>query len=170
MHSLFASYSASQLIFFPNSFNLNGLISTIATTMPIMFFKIFFGKTKFHLDVIDSVIKHLLLTIDDLCEILMIGKNLAYRLLAEKKIRAFRGKSQRLPLRTIWLKIPAEKRRGIPAAWIFFFFHSFKQGIHFFQYRLGRGEDSNRHQPVLLCSFHVKHDVTQPSYEILCLL
>lgn len=31
-----------------------------------------------------------ILTIDDLCEILMIGRNLAYRLLAEKKIRAFR--------------------------------------------------------------------------------
>ena len=30
-----------------------------------------------------------ILTIDDLCEILMIGKNLAYRLLTEKKIRAF---------------------------------------------------------------------------------
>lgn len=31
-----------------------------------------------------------ILTIDDLCEILMIGKNLAYQLLTEKKIKAFR--------------------------------------------------------------------------------
>ncbi len=31
-----------------------------------------------------------ILTIDELCEILMIGKNLAYRLLTEKKIKAFR--------------------------------------------------------------------------------
>ncbi len=31
-----------------------------------------------------------ILTIDELCEILMIGKNLAYRLLSENKIKAFR--------------------------------------------------------------------------------
>lgn len=31
-----------------------------------------------------------ILTIDGLCEILMIGKNLAYRLLTENKIKAFR--------------------------------------------------------------------------------
>ena len=50
----------NPLILFPNSLNLNSLISTIAATMPIMFFKVFFGKTKFRLDVIDSIIKHLL--------------------------------------------------------------------------------------------------------------
>lgn len=39
-----------------------------------------------------------LLTIDELCEILMIGKNLAYRLLTEKKIKAFRiGKKWKIP-------------------------------------------------------------------------
>ena len=31
-----------------------------------------------------------ILTIYELCEILMIGKNLAYRLLSENKIKAFR--------------------------------------------------------------------------------
>ena len=31
-----------------------------------------------------------LLTIDELCGILMVGKNIAYRLLTEKKIKAFR--------------------------------------------------------------------------------
>jgi len=39
-----------------------------------------------------------ILTIDDLCEILMIGKNLAYQLLTEKKIKAFRiGKKWKIP-------------------------------------------------------------------------
>lgn len=39
-----------------------------------------------------------LLTIDELCEVLMIGKNLAYRLLAEQKIKAFRiGKKWKIP-------------------------------------------------------------------------
>lgn len=39
-----------------------------------------------------------LLTIDDLCEVLMIGKNLAYRLLTEQKIKAFRiGKKWKIP-------------------------------------------------------------------------
>jgi len=39
-----------------------------------------------------------ILTIEELCEILMIGKNFAYRLLAEKKIRAFRiGKKWKIP-------------------------------------------------------------------------
>lgn len=39
-----------------------------------------------------------LLTIDELCEILMVGKNLAYRLLTEQKIKAFRiGKKWKIP-------------------------------------------------------------------------
>lgn len=39
-----------------------------------------------------------IITIDELCDILMIGKNLAYRLLIEKKIKAFRiGKKWRIP-------------------------------------------------------------------------
>lgn len=39
-----------------------------------------------------------LLTIDELCETLMIGKNLAYRLLKENKIKAFRiGKKWKIP-------------------------------------------------------------------------
>lgn len=39
-----------------------------------------------------------IITIDELCDILMIGKNLAYRLLTEKKIKAFRiGKKWRIP-------------------------------------------------------------------------
>ncbi len=39
-----------------------------------------------------------ILTIEELCGILMIGKNLAYRLLTEKKIRAFRiGKKWKIP-------------------------------------------------------------------------
>ena len=39
-----------------------------------------------------------ILTIDELCEILMIGKNFAYRLLTEKKIKAFRhGKKWKIP-------------------------------------------------------------------------
>lgn len=39
-----------------------------------------------------------LLTIDDLCEVLMIGKNLAYHLLTEQKIKAFRiGKKWKIP-------------------------------------------------------------------------
>ena len=38
-----------------------------------------------------------IITIDELCEILMIGKNLAYRLLSENKIKAFRiGKKWRI--------------------------------------------------------------------------
>lgn len=31
-----------------------------------------------------------LLTVDDLCEVLMIGRNLAYQLLSTKKIKAFK--------------------------------------------------------------------------------
>ncbi len=39
-----------------------------------------------------------ILTMEELCGILMIGKNLAYRLLTEKKIRAFRiGKKWKIP-------------------------------------------------------------------------
>ena len=39
-----------------------------------------------------------ILTIDELCEILMIGKNFAYRFLTEKKIKAFRiGKKWKIP-------------------------------------------------------------------------
>lgn len=39
-----------------------------------------------------------LITIDELCEALMIGKNHAYRLLAEKKIKAFRiGRKWKIP-------------------------------------------------------------------------
>lgn len=39
-----------------------------------------------------------LLTIDELCDILMVGKNIAYRLLTEKKIKAFRiGKKWKIP-------------------------------------------------------------------------
>lgn len=39
-----------------------------------------------------------IITIDELCDILMIGKNLAYRLLTENKIKAFRiGKKWRIP-------------------------------------------------------------------------
>lgn len=39
-----------------------------------------------------------IITIDELCDILMIGKNLAYRLLTEKKIKAFRiGKKWKIP-------------------------------------------------------------------------
>lgn len=39
-----------------------------------------------------------LLMIDELCEILMVGKNLAYRLLKENKIKAFRiGKKWKIP-------------------------------------------------------------------------
>lgn len=39
-----------------------------------------------------------LLTIDELCGVLMIGKNLAYRLLTENKIKAFRiGKKWKIP-------------------------------------------------------------------------
>ena len=39
-----------------------------------------------------------IITIDELCDNLMIGKNTAYRLLTEKKIKAFRiGKKWRIP-------------------------------------------------------------------------
>ncbi len=39
-----------------------------------------------------------IITIDELCEILLIGKNLAYRLLTEEKIKAFRiGKKWKIP-------------------------------------------------------------------------
>ena len=39
-----------------------------------------------------------IITIDELCEILMIGKNCAYRLLTENKIKAFRiGKKWKIP-------------------------------------------------------------------------
>lgn len=39
-----------------------------------------------------------LITIEELCDILMIGKNLAYRLLTENKIKAFHiGKKWRIP-------------------------------------------------------------------------
>lgn len=39
-----------------------------------------------------------IITIDELCEILMIGKNSAYRLLTENKIKAFRiGKKWKIP-------------------------------------------------------------------------
>lgn len=39
-----------------------------------------------------------IITIDELCDILMIGKNLAYRLLTEKTIKAFRiGKKWKIP-------------------------------------------------------------------------
>ncbi len=39
-----------------------------------------------------------LLTMEELCGILMIGKNHAYRLLKEKKIRAFRiGRNWKIP-------------------------------------------------------------------------
>ena len=47
--------------------------------------------------------KNELISIDELCETLMIGKNLAYRLLTEKQIKAFKigknGKYPALPLR-----------------------------------------------------------------------
>lgn len=43
-----------------------------------------------------------IITIDELCDILMIGKNTAYRLLTEKKIKAFRiGKKWRIPKTSI---------------------------------------------------------------------
>lgn len=39
-----------------------------------------------------------IITIDELCEILMVGKNCAYRLLTENKIKAFRiGKKWKIP-------------------------------------------------------------------------
>lgn len=39
-----------------------------------------------------------LISIDELCETLMIGKNLAYRLLTEKQIKAFKiGKKWKIP-------------------------------------------------------------------------
>lgn len=39
-----------------------------------------------------------IITIEELCEILMIGKNCAYRLLMENKIKAFRiGKKWKIP-------------------------------------------------------------------------
>lgn len=39
-----------------------------------------------------------LIPIDELCETLMIGKNLAYRLLTEKQIKAFKiGKKWKIP-------------------------------------------------------------------------
>ena len=43
-----------------------------------------------------------IITIDELCDILMIGKNVAYRLLTEKRIKAFRiGKKWRIPKSSI---------------------------------------------------------------------
>lgn len=42
--------------------------------------------------------KNELISIDELCETLMIGKNLAYRLLTEKQIKAFKiGKKWKIP-------------------------------------------------------------------------
>lgn len=39
-----------------------------------------------------------LISIDELCETLMIGKNLAYRLLTEKQLKAFKiGKKWKIP-------------------------------------------------------------------------
>lgn len=39
-----------------------------------------------------------IITLEELCQILMIGKNAAYRLLAEQKIKAFRiGKVWKIP-------------------------------------------------------------------------
>ena len=43
-----------------------------------------------------------IITIDELCEILMIGKNCAYRLLTENKIKAFRiGKIWKIPRESV---------------------------------------------------------------------
>ena len=42
--------------------------------------------------------KNELISIDELCETLMVGKNLAYRLLTEKQIKAFKiGKKWKIP-------------------------------------------------------------------------
>ena len=46
--------------------------------------------------------KNELISIDELCETLMIGKNLAYRLLTEKQIKAFKiGKKWKIPLSSV---------------------------------------------------------------------
>lgn len=43
-----------------------------------------------------------IITINELCEILMIGKNCAYRLLTENKIKAFRiGKIWKIPRESV---------------------------------------------------------------------
>ena len=43
-----------------------------------------------------------IISIEELCEILMIGKNLAYRLLAENQIKAFKiGKKWKIPRSSI---------------------------------------------------------------------
>ncbi len=44
-----------------------------------------------------------LITIEELCCILSIGKNTAYRLLKERKIAAFRiGRTWKIPRKAIW--------------------------------------------------------------------
>ncbi len=43
-----------------------------------------------------------IITIDELCDILMIGKNVAYRLLTKNKIKAFRiGKIWKIPRESV---------------------------------------------------------------------
>lgn len=43
-----------------------------------------------------------ILSLEELCEILAIGKNVAYRLLTEKKIKAFKiGKKWKIPKNSV---------------------------------------------------------------------
>lgn len=43
-----------------------------------------------------------LLTIDDLCEVLMIGKNMAYQILKSGQVKAFRlGRCWKIPKRSV---------------------------------------------------------------------
>lgn len=43
-----------------------------------------------------------LLTVDELCEVLMIGRNTAYRILGSEKLPAFRiGRSWKIPKKSV---------------------------------------------------------------------
>ena len=54
-----------------------------------------------------------LITIEELCCILSIGKNTAYRLLKEEKIAAFRiGRTWKMPRKAIWDYIQQSSNMG----------------------------------------------------------
>ena len=54
-----------------------------------------------------------LLTVEDLCEALLIGKNAAYRLLAEGKIKSFRiGHIWKIPRESLYAYIREQSDMG----------------------------------------------------------
>lgn len=50
----------------------------------------------------DNIVNDLI-TIDELCEILLVGRNTAYRLLNENKIKAFKiGRTWKIPEKSVY--------------------------------------------------------------------